>query len=50
MGNKGFEAALAAVEMANLKKALVGRSSLGVGQVTNRSRSLSAKVRKKSRS
>jgi 6,7-dimethyl-8-ribityllumazine synthase len=25
MGNKGFEAALAAIEMANLKKALVGR-------------------------
>lgn len=28
MGNKGFEAALAAVEMANLKKAVVGRRSL----------------------
>jgi len=27
MGNKGFEAALAAVEMANLKKAVVGPSS-----------------------
>jgi len=27
MGNKGFEAALAAVEMANLKKSVVGRSS-----------------------
>jgi 6,7-dimethyl-8-ribityllumazine synthase len=27
MGNKGFEAALAAVEMANLKKAVVGRRS-----------------------
>ena len=27
MGNKGFEAALAAVEMANLKKAVVGGSS-----------------------
>jgi 6,7-dimethyl-8-ribityllumazine synthase len=27
MGNKGFEAALAAVEMANLKKAVVGRQS-----------------------
>jgi 6,7-dimethyl-8-ribityllumazine synthase len=27
MGNKGFEAALAAVEMANLKKAVVGHSS-----------------------
>src|SRR5436190_12226020 len=32
MGNKGFEAALAAVEMANLKKAVVGRSSLVVRQ------------------
>ncbi len=31
MGNKGFEAALAAVEMANLTKAVVGRSSLVVG-------------------
>jgi len=27
MGNKGFEAALAAVEMANLKKAVIGRQS-----------------------
>jgi hypothetical protein len=34
MGNKGFEAALAAVEMANLKKAVVGRSSLAVGRRT----------------
>jgi 6,7-dimethyl-8-ribityllumazine synthase len=32
MGNKGYEAALAAVEMANLKKAVVGRSSLVVGK------------------
>jgi len=32
MGNKGFEAALAAVEMANLRKAVVGRSSLVVGK------------------
>lgn len=31
MGNKGFEAALAAIEMANLKKAVVGRSSSVVG-------------------
>ena len=30
MGNKGFEAALAAVEMANLKQVVVGRSSLVV--------------------
>jgi 6,7-dimethyl-8-ribityllumazine synthase len=32
MGNKGLDAALAAVEMANLKKAVVGRSSLVVGK------------------
>ncbi len=32
MGNKGFEAAMAAVEMANLREAVVGRSSLVVGQ------------------
>jgi 6,7-dimethyl-8-ribityllumazine synthase len=32
MGNKGFEAALAAVEMANLKKAVVGRSSLVISK------------------
>jgi 6,7-dimethyl-8-ribityllumazine synthase len=31
MGNKGFEAALAAVEMANLTKAVAGRSSSVVG-------------------
>ena len=31
MGNKGFEAALAAVEMANLKKAVVGHSSRAAG-------------------
>lgn len=30
MGNKGFEAALAAVEMANLKNAVFGRSSAGI--------------------
>jgi 6,7-dimethyl-8-ribityllumazine synthase len=36
MGNKGFEAALAAVEMANLKKAVVGRSSLVVGKGKNK--------------
>ena len=55
MGNKGFEAALAAVEMANLKKAVVGRWSLVVGKAKSRSRSLStkarsAKARKKPRS
>ncbi|HLM81948.1 MAG TPA: 6,7-dimethyl-8-ribityllumazine synthase [Terriglobales bacterium] len=32
MGNKGLEAALAAVEMANLRKAVVGRRSLVVGK------------------
>jgi 6,7-dimethyl-8-ribityllumazine synthase len=32
MGNKGFEAALAAVEMAALTKSVVGRSSLVVGR------------------
>src|SRR5277367_1394306 len=32
MGNKGFEAALAAVEMANLTRVVSGRSSLVVGQ------------------
>ncbi len=32
MGNKGFEAALAAVEMASLKESVVGRSLLVVGQ------------------
>ena len=35
MGNKGFEAALAAVEMANLKKAVVGRSVVGRRQKQN---------------
>jgi 6,7-dimethyl-8-ribityllumazine synthase len=55
MGNKGFEAALAAVEMANLKRAIVGRSFSLVGQAKSRSRSLSApagsaKARKKPRS
>jgi 6,7-dimethyl-8-ribityllumazine synthase len=37
MGNKGFEAALAAVEMANLTEAVAGRSSLGVGKKAVRS-------------
>jgi 6,7-dimethyl-8-ribityllumazine synthase len=35
MGNKGFEAALAAVEMANLRKAVVGRSSLAARSKTS---------------
>jgi len=43
MGNKGFEAALAAVEMANLKKAVVGRSSLVVGKTKTK-----AKTRRRS--
>ena len=45
MGNKGFEAALTAVEMANLKKAVVRRSSVVVGKPRKRSLSLSAKTR-----
>jgi 6,7-dimethyl-8-ribityllumazine synthase len=32
MGNKGLEAALAAVEMANLKEAVVSRQSLAIGK------------------
>jgi hypothetical protein len=36
MGNKGFEAALAAVEMANLKP-LVSRPSSGVGSAVSSS-------------
>jgi 6,7-dimethyl-8-ribityllumazine synthase len=39
MGNKGLEAALAAVEMANLKQAVVGRWSLVVGKGKNRGKS-----------
>jgi 6,7-dimethyl-8-ribityllumazine synthase len=39
MGNKGFEAALAAVEMANLKKTVVGRRSLVVGKNKNKGKS-----------
>ena len=37
MGNKGFDAALAAVEMANLKEAVVGRSSLASAKTRSRS-------------
>jgi 6,7-dimethyl-8-ribityllumazine synthase len=32
MGNKGFEAAVAAIEMANLRETVVGQSSLAVGK------------------
>jgi 6,7-dimethyl-8-ribityllumazine synthase len=39
MGNKGSEAALAAIEMANLKKAVVGRRSLVVGKNKNKRKS-----------
>src|SRR5208337_4054165 len=39
MGNKGLEAALAAVEMANLRRAVVGRRSLVVGKGKNNSKS-----------
>jgi len=46
MGNKGLEAALAAVEMANLTKAVVGRSSLALGRRALSSR-LSAVSRKR---
>jgi len=47
MGNKGFEAALAAVEMANLKKTVVGRRSSVAGKsktkTSSRGRSTSKK-------
>jgi 6,7-dimethyl-8-ribityllumazine synthase len=46
MGNKGFEAALAAVEMANLTKAVVGRSSLAVGKGSKAVRSQLAALSK----
>ena len=47
MGNKGFEAALAAVEMANLK-AVVGRQSSVVGKSQKRETQLSKKKPKSS--
>jgi 6,7-dimethyl-8-ribityllumazine synthase len=50
MGNKGFEAALAAVEMANLKESVVGRSSLVVGKVANPKRPSPSKASKKPKS
>jgi 6,7-dimethyl-8-ribityllumazine synthase len=49
MGNKGFEAALAAVEMANLKKAVVGRSSLVVEKPRTRAVSSQPSAVSKSR-
>jgi len=45
MGNKGFEAALAAVEMANLKAA-VGRQTSGVSKSKTAKRTASSKRRK----
>jgi 6,7-dimethyl-8-ribityllumazine synthase len=47
VGNKGFEAALAAVEMANLTKAVVGRSSLVSGARKAVSSQLSALSKKR---
>src|SRR6266436_8843541 len=47
MGNKGFEAALAAVEMANLKKAVVGRQSLVVGKSKTKTNSRGRRPAKK---
>jgi len=44
MGNKGLEAALAAVEMANLKKAVMGRRSLVGGK--NKGKNKSAKPKR----
>ena len=46
MGNKGLEAALAAVEMANLKKTVVGRASSVVRKSKTRPRRKSPTVRK----
>jgi 6,7-dimethyl-8-ribityllumazine synthase len=52
MGNKGFEAALAAVEMANLTEAVTSRSSLVVGKRASgkkRKSKLPARSKKRSR-
>ena len=49
MGNKGFEAALAAVEMASLTKSVAGRSSLVVGQKPESQGRAASKVRAKSK-
>lgn len=43
MGNKGFEAALAAVEMANLKKTVAGRSSSVVRKNNSKSKTKKSK-------
>jgi 6,7-dimethyl-8-ribityllumazine synthase len=47
MGNKGFEAALAAVEMANLKKAVVGRSSLAASESNTKTNPRSSRTSNK---
>src|SRR5713226_3710698 len=55
MGNKGFEAALAAVEMANLKKAVVGkraavgRRSLVVGKSKDKGRKIRSDTSRRKR-
>jgi 6,7-dimethyl-8-ribityllumazine synthase len=46
MGNKGFEAALAAVEMANLRKAVAGRQSSVVSQAVSSQLSALRKTQK----
>ena len=46
MGNKGFEAALTAVEMAGLRKSVVGRRSSVFGQRLRRRRSGNSKTKK----
>lgn len=46
MGNKGFEAAMAAVEMVNLKKAVVGRRSLVAGKSKSKRKSKSGKSKR----
>ncbi len=43
MGNKGAEAAMAAIEMVNLKKAVAGRRSLAVGKGESKSRTRNPK-------
>jgi 6,7-dimethyl-8-ribityllumazine synthase len=46
MGNKGFEAALAAVEMANLRAAVVGGSSPVVSRTRTKARKPTSRPRK----
>ena len=46
MGNKGFEAAMAAVEMVNLKRAVVGRRSLVAGKSKSKRKSKSGKSKR----